>query len=287
MAPSNLFWRRLAYAGARYGPMPWLRYSPPLFGIAFGVALPEVRRTVLDNLRSILGKRNSVIEQLDILRTFTSYSRCLAESLAVERAEARLARTRTRGAEHLERALAAQGGLVIVTAHAGPWDSAARLLAEDHALEVVVAMAPETDLGARHLHDELRRRSGVRVVHVGKHPLDGLTLQHHVRRGGVVAIQLDRLPASGRGIEVTLFGQRRLVPLGPFVLGAHAAAPILPLFVRRCGFFDYELWAGPVIDLPRRPSAEALQAAAGQAAAAMERFIRAHPTQWFHFDGGK
>jgi KDO2-lipid IV(A) lauroyltransferase len=75
-----------------------------------------------------------------------------------------------------------------------------------------------------------------------------------------------------------------LVPEGPFVLAARSGVPVVPMFARRVGFFDYEFSVGPAIELSSRPSAAELSGAAGRAAAEMERFIRAHPTQWFHFD---
>ncbi|HLV22905.1 MAG TPA: hypothetical protein VKZ49_18580, partial [Polyangiaceae bacterium] len=87
--PGGLFWRRLAYAGARYGPAPWVRYSPALFGLAFAAALPEKRATIRDNLRRALGPRDPIAEQLDVLRTFRNYAYCLSEALGAERAEGR------------------------------------------------------------------------------------------------------------------------------------------------------------------------------------------------------
>jgi KDO2-lipid IV(A) lauroyltransferase len=62
---------------------------------------------------------------------------------------------------------------------------------------------------------------------------------------------------------------------------------VVPVFVRRVGYFEYELSIHPGLELPRRPSAGELREAARKAAAAMERFVREHPTQWFHFAEGK
>ena len=99
IAPDGELLRRLAYAGARYGPRLWLRHSPPLFGLAFGTALPKVRAAVRRNLRLVHGKRPALIEQLDVARTFTQYAHCLAEALAMDRPEAKQARRRIRGTD--------------------------------------------------------------------------------------------------------------------------------------------------------------------------------------------
>jgi predicted LPLAT superfamily acyltransferase len=55
------------------------------------------------------------------------------------------------------------------------------------------------------------------------------------------------------------------------------------VFARRLGFFDYELEVAEPIALGRRAAAEELRAAAQQAIDAMQSFVAASPTQWFHF----
>ena len=285
LATDGRIWRRLAYAGARFGPRWWLRFSPPVFGVAFGAALPRVRAQVRRNLWRVRGQRGALLDGLDVMKTFADYARCLAESLAMERPEALAATRRIRGEEYLEQAAATGRGIMLVTAHAGPWDAAARLLAGDQRADVMVVMVPEHDERARRLHDRVRERAGLRVAHVGVHPLDALPLLRHLKGGGIAAAQLDRVPGSARAIEVSLFGAPFRVPEGPFRLAAMAGAPVLPLFVRRVAHFDYEFWVAPPLLLGRRPSSSELKTAAQSAATEMERFIRAHPTQWFHFEG--
>jgi lauroyl/myristoyl acyltransferase len=282
-APGSAFWRQLAYAGARFGPEQWLRLSPPLFGVAFALALGPERRAVRENLRTVFGKRSPVEEGLDVARTFASYASCLAEALAGERPAVQHATKHFRDEAAIRALLESGRGLVIATAHVGAWDVAAPLLARDLELPVIVTMSAEADLGARALHDGVRTKNGVRVVHVGGHPLDALPLLHHLRAGGIVAVQMDRVPPGSRSLELRLFERAFRVPAGPFVLAALAEVPLLPLFVRRRGFLDYEVVAHGPIHLPARPSAGELRAAAERALGELERFIRANPTQWFRF----
>lgn len=283
LAHHSAFWRRLAYLGARYGPSAWVRYSPAFFGAAFAVALPEARRKVRENLRWVRGPVDALREEREVLETFVDYARCLAESLAADRPEAAGTRLDVAGGEHLERALANGRGAVIVTAHVGPWDAAARLLRRAVDADVIVAMVGEPDAAARSLHDAVRAKSGVRVVHVGAHPLDALPLLRHLREGGVVAFQLDRGAPNGRVLEVELFGRGFELPEGPFRLAALAGAPIVPLFARRRGFFDYAIEISAPLELPARAGHAALVEAASRAARSMEAFIRSAPTQWFQF----
>src|SRR5690606_39326217 len=97
----------------------------------------------------------------------------------------------------------------------------------------VLAMQRERDPEARAIQDAARQRAGVQVVHIGDGPLDGLPLLDHLRRGGVVAMQIDRVPPGMRSREVTFRGERWRAPEGPLTLAALSGAPILPVFTRR------------------------------------------------------
>ena len=171
---------------------------------------------------------------------------------------------------------------MLVTAHAGPWDAVARRFADEFGAKVAMVMEAEPDGSARALHDEVRRRSGALVLRVGENPTDGLSVLRHVRGGGVVAFQIDRSAQSGRSIRTSLFGRPFDVPEGPFRLAELAGAPLIPLFAAREGYFRYRVEVEPPLVLGR---GEALRDAARVAVEALERFLRAHPTQWFHFAG--
>lgn len=260
-----------------------MRGSPPWFGAFFALALPDVRRRVRENLRWIHGQRPNAVEQRDVLRTFSDYAACLAESLASDRDEARRARIGVVGAEHLRNAVAAGRGAILVTAHAGPWDVAARFFSERFGARVAVVMEAEPDPWARALHDDVRRRSGVEVLRIGSDPTDGLSVLRHLRSGGVAAFQIDRSSPSRRSVATSLFGRTFEVPEGPFRLAELARAPVIPLFAQRQGYFDYTIEVEPAISLGPGTGSEARQRAANASVEALERFVRAHPTQWFHF----
>ena len=260
-----------------------IEHSPKFFGTAFALALPEKRQRVLSNLRRVKGQRSFLTEQRDVVQTFTSYASCLAESLGIDRVDGQNTELTLRGAEHLHSALAVGRGVILVTAHIGPWDCAARLLAKDFSADVVVVMLAEPDEAARKVHDAVRERSGVRVMHVGDHPLDALPLLRHVRGGGIVAIQLDRAAPGGRALAVELFGTEESMPEGPFRLAALSGAPIVPIFAHRLGYFRYEFSIEAPIWVSRQATPTELRTAAACAAQAMQSFISRHPTEWFHF----
>lgn len=273
--------RRMAHWGALKGPRSLLRFAPRPIGAAFGIALPEMRRRVVRNLRRVHGSRGALREHLDAMSTLANYAACFAEAMGAARGDT-TPRVRVHGEGRLRDALAS-GGVVLVTAHVGPWELSAQLLGEELSADVVLVMEPEPNPEARELQDRWRSERGLRVLHIGAHPTDALPLVAHLKQGGVAALQMDRVPPSGRVLSVSLFGAPFDVPEGPFRLAALSGAKVVPVFARRVGFFDYELSVAEPIGFGRRASQAELSNGAQAAADAMQAFVAASPTQWFHF----
>jgi phosphatidylinositol dimannoside acyltransferase len=276
-------WRRLAYLGSRFGPRTWLKHSPGWFGVAFGVVLQHEREAVRRNLRRLFGVRSRWVEERDILRTFAAYAHCLAESLGSERADASAAQCAVSRREVLADLLRSGSGFVIGTAHTGGWDIAAQCLLKQSGRSVVLVMGREPDSRAQALQDTLRVKRGIDVIHAGDDALEGLALLRHLKSGGVVAVQLDRVPRGVRGVDVSLGRNPFRLPLGPFMLSSLAQVPLLPLFVARRGYYEYWIDVSSPVRLPPRVRLPELQAGAQQVARDLEAFLVANPEQWFNF----
>jgi KDO2-lipid IV(A) lauroyltransferase len=277
-------WRRAIRAGAVHGPDAFVRYSPPLFGLAFAAALPRMRARVLANLRRACGQRSAAVEAIDVARIFANFASSLTDAFAVasDRGERLVA-----SIEGEEAFLAARGlgrGLVVLTAHTSGWHAAGPVLATDEAQPALLVMRRERDPAAEAIQELARERVGARALRLdGSDPLAALPLLPHLRAGGVVAFQIDRLPPQTRGRRVRFLGEDVSLPEGPFRLAALAGAPVVVVLGRRIGFMRYALEASTPIHLPRRPSDVELDDAARRVAASVERFVRAHPTDWFDF----
>jgi lauroyl/myristoyl acyltransferase len=277
------FWRGLASFGATHAPRALVRYSPPAWALGFAVALPEARTRVRRNLRRVLGVRPNHEELTDVFRTFSHFASCLTEALAIGGARPPDVECVVEGAAHLDRAISRARGIILVTAHTGGWETAGPLLKRDFDLDVMIAMQSEQDEDARRIQDRARARSGIKVVHVGHDPLAVLPLFTHLRRGGVLGVQIDRAPDAMRSLPVEFLGAPWRVPSGPFELARATGAPILPVFTRRLGYLRYEIQLSPLIEVQPKAPPSALVEAAREATIEMERFIRAYPTHWFDF----
>ncbi|HEY2516134.1 MAG TPA: hypothetical protein VGI39_34925, partial [Polyangiaceae bacterium] len=208
------FWRKLARFGAARGPEWWVRYSPPFFGWAAALAVPSARRAVHQNLLRVRGPRGRVKDAIDVAKTFGTYAGCLAEVLSNGSKNQRLPGAILRGEHNVDVALASGTGIVLVTAHTAGWEIVGPLLQREHGREVVMVMAPEPDERARRLQDEARLAIGLRVAHVGD-PMAPLALLKELRRGSIVALQIDRLPPGMKTRSVDLLGARGAIPEGP------------------------------------------------------------------------
>jgi KDO2-lipid IV(A) lauroyltransferase len=280
-------WRRWAYLGARFGPRAFVRWSPPLIGLAFAVALPQARAQVRRNLRRVYGARDELTELRDVAATFASFAACLAESLAGGRLEAKRASYRVRGAERFEALRASGQGLLLATAHVGPWDAAAQALRAFVDEPILLVMGGEADDAAADLQDVVRRGTGLEVCRVGRHPLDALPALDWLRAGKMVAVQMDR-PVPTGALRVPLFGRPFSLPRGPFALARLAGVPLLPVFASRRGFFDYRIDVGHPIAPPVGTGRSDFERAARAFGRQFEQHLRGHATQWFHFtDAGE
>ena len=280
----SVLWRRAMRAGVLKGPDAFVRYSPPVFGLLFGALLKKHRRAVQRNIHLALKDAGPVAEAAAVAQVFTNFASCLTEAFLIGSGRPERLSARCVNHDLFQRSSKKGRGVILATAHTGGWQAAGPVLSSVYSADVLMVMQRERDGRAQALQDDARDRAGVRMAHVGGSPFDSLPLLAHLRRGGVLALQVDRVPKGMRGHAVELFGEPFQIPEGPLVLASLSGAPILPVFTRRLGFMEYEVLLGQAIELPRKPSAEVLDRAARHLAGEMERFVRANPTQWFHFE---
>ena len=276
------FWRAFARWGATRMPRWFLRGTPGPIGVGIGLSQPSIRAQIIDNLRLMHGERSPLEEGFDVAATLSNFGHCLAEGLAAAGDGPPDFRYTVESREHLVRARDEKKGAVLVTAHVGSWDVAGSVM-NLRGFDLAIAMAPERDPAARAISDEARARTGVKVIHVGDDPLAALPLVRHVRSGGAVALQIDRVPPGMRAYPARLFGRPWTVPFGPFQLAQVTGAPIIPVFTARLGFVHHLVHADPPIHVPKRASPLEMQNAIAATTSAVETFIRRFPTQWFHF----
>ncbi len=184
------------------------------------------------------------------------------------------------GLEHLEEALARGKGVILVSAHVGPFNTLTQWF---------VMMGYNVTIPVEHLKDErmldllldLRRRRGVNITPLGgSAPLRAMIAA--LRKNELVLITGDRA-VVGESVERTFFGAQARLPLGPVTLAQRTGAMI----VGAIGWREPQKRVGgrfsPVsLALPEedRSNADKLHS---RIVEAMEEAIKAHPEQWVVF----
>ncbi len=263
---NRLFYYRIAQTAASTLPRPArLRLARGL-GRLLSRAVPAERRAVRSNLARVLP--GAPPRELDrrVSETFANFGAFFADLLTLNRQPAAALGAYVACAEgehHLDAALAAGRGVVLLTAHLGNWEFAGRLLSSRGRRTAHVVLSAEQDQA---LERYLR--------------LDSPQLRFVTRRRAeLVAMQADR-PTGGRGDAIVpFFGEPAAFPIGPFVLARAAGAAVVTAFCAMAPGGRYRLEIDPPIWV--KPGEEA--SALATTVAALERVIRAYPTQWFNF----
>jgi lauroyl/myristoyl acyltransferase len=284
LALDGLFWRRLAQLGACRAPASFVRWAPPVVGVAIAIAAPGVRRTIAHELERARGPVGAGRSAIDVARTFANFASCLTEVLSTGSKNGQVPEAVVHGEHRVGPLLASGRGIIFATAHTAGWEIMGPLLAREHDLRVTMVMQRERDASARELNDSKRRaQGGLNIVHVGDDPLASLPLLGQLRDGGVVAMQVDRVPTGMTARPVTLFGRPGAIPEGPLRLAQLTGAPIVPVFSARTGHRRYAVYVREPVTVSRHADTHEIDTAAQQLADALGAFVSEHPTQWFPF----
>jgi lauroyl/myristoyl acyltransferase len=186
------------------------------------------------------------------------------------------------GEQHVEAALAAGRGAILLTAHLGNWELGGVLLGRRHPVSVVYV---------RDQFPELERfrsllRGGGEVEEIAVEPgggLSSLPVLRALRDNRLVGMQGDR-DFDGRGVWLPFFGAPAPFPRGPFVLSQRTGAPLIPTFITYTPELRFRVELAPPIRIESAGDPElALGDAMRSWVQALEDAIRRHPAQWYTF----
>jgi len=275
-----VFWRRTLVWGLRTFPPPIQRATMPLWSAFFYAQVPHVRRAIESNLSWLLGL-STPRKQLLAFRTFTNYCQSIANAYLPYLGAELDVDVRLSGAEHLRDSLRPDRGVILATGHLGNWQLGPYFLGLHGLPPVTVVMTEEPERGTQQILDELRDKK-MRVVYPNRSALLSLDLRATLRRGELVAFQMDRPTAEG-GLRVACAGREATFAVGPALLARTCDVPVLPVFFPSEGrkihiMIEPPLWA------PRtRDRQHDLHQLTTLLAEVYERMIRRYPDQWFNF----
>ncbi len=176
----------------------------------------------------------------------------------------------------LRGAMRGERGFVLAASHTGNWDLAACGLASRVPLLVVTKRLSMGSLDA--LWQSSRARMGVRLTGAAGALRRGRAM---VEAGGAVAMMIDQVPARRRhAVRAVFLGAPAWVDRSPATLAARAGVPLVVGASRRDERGVQRLEVLEVVDPPRAAADAWIREATLRATAALDAFVRAHPTQW-------
>jgi KDO2-lipid IV(A) lauroyltransferase len=278
----GLWWRKFAYLGCVYGPEWWKRYSPPAIAAIIYALVAPGRRAAVSNMERILGDGDPRRARVAALRMFAEFAHCMTETMEHYGPRPRPVRFDMPDRDAVAETLKKGRGAVVVTAHFGNWDIAAKVL-RTYDRPINLVMAREVNATTHQYVHEARARSGVRIIYSDTSVFSSLNMIRALQRNELVAMQLDRPMGAGGTRLLPFFGAPAPFPSGPFVLARLSGVPLMPVFIPRLGTRHYAIRVGAPLAIPRERDPHVQRQVMGQVVQALEDIIREFPSQWFQF----
>ncbi len=240
------------------------------------------RENVKDNLKRVFPDMDDKDIARLALNTFRNYSEYLVDYGRFKTIDReRLFKVLTcDGLEHLQGALAAGNGAIVVTVHIGNWELGG-IFAAKLGIKTNVVTAHEGVLEIDAIKERYRKDHNVNTLIIGDSPFSTIELMSALKRNELIAMLVDRSGASGMGGDITVdfFNRPFQFPKGPLILSRMTGAAIIPAFVVKVRG-SYKTIIAPALFAP---SEGEFTACARRIMLVFEDAIRRYPDQWYNF----
>jgi lauroyl/myristoyl acyltransferase len=183
-----------------------------------------------------------------------------------------------------------KGGILLMS-HMGNWEVAAHLLSKvvpDLNLMLYMGIRDKEEI--ENIQKQSVSGDGIRIVGVDQasgSPFDIVEGIRFLQGGGFVSMAGDVVWRQGqRSLTGEFLGHPVRLPEAPFVLALVSGAPLIVFFAFRTPDGQYRFSAQPPISVTapnRRDRQIALRSAAQLYLRYLEKAVREHPYQWYHF----
>lgn len=184
---------------------------------------------------------------------------------------------RLRGAEHIQRALEKNSGLIIISAHLGNWEVGLQCLAHYLQKPVTVVVKKVRYRFFDRRVARMRTRFGTRMI-LKKGALS--EMRRTLGRGEVLGLLIDQ-SRRAEGLAVKFFGRTVATTPSAALLARRCKSPVLPTFCVRNKTGGFTLQVEPALELQSTHDLHADLVANTQImTAAVEKAVRRYPEQW-------
>jgi Kdo2-lipid IVA lauroyltransferase/acyltransferase len=243
------------------------------------LALPGRQRIALENLAQAFPQMTGAERRALCRRSWQHLGLVFVELCALlsRPLDDLLSRITVEGREHLDRAMAAHGRVLVLTGHLGNWE----VLSLAHRVTPYPLAVVVRPLDARWLNplaERLRLRTGVELIDKRGALRPVLSA---LSRGGMVGILLDQNAARPEGVFVPFFGRLASTSRSVALLALRTGAPVVPIFARRERDGRHRIIVRAPLDVPETGDREAAVAElTRRCTEVIEAAIREAPEQW-------
>jgi predicted LPLAT superfamily acyltransferase len=177
-------------------------------------------------------------------------------------------------------------GLIFLTAHVGGWQASMGALSFCNVPVNLLIHRDEADVDSSFFEQHGTKGTPFRIIDPAEEMGGMLTIMDALKRGELVSMMGDRVFGSSKNtVRVSFLGGFIRLPFSAYKVASVTGSPIATCFSYRIGQGRY----GMIVDrITRAPSgmgrkAEAFVEYAAEFAKGLERFVEAHPHQFYNF----
>jgi lauroyl/myristoyl acyltransferase len=191
--------------------------------------------------------------------------------------------------EYLDEVAGKKAGAIFVMSHIGNWELAAEML-NCKGLPIMLYLGAKHKEQVERIHKEKLAESGVRIVTTSEKESSPFALLEGInflREGGIVSMTGDRLWGNQRSVKVNFLGHEVQLPDTPHLFALMSGAPLITFFVNQKSPGKYHIVVSrgrQVLAASRQDRKNAVLASAQAYADQLEKMVRQHPFEWYHFE---
>ena len=173
-------------------------------------------------------------------------------------------------------------GVLLLTAHLGNWEVGGFMLAEVR-MPIHVVLVPDIFPGVERARRRLHQRRGVTEIPIDRSFVPTLSVMRALEENGIVAMQGDR-DFNNTGMALPFFGKEAFFPRGPLRVAMATGTTVLPAFIIQRPDGRYRAVVEEPLEITNEGDRdEALRTNLTRYVTVLERYVRAHPSQWYCF----
>lgn len=258
-----------------------------LTGLLLFRLLPGRRRVAIDNIRQALPHMQQSPEWTcpletpeEIAReTFIHIGTSLVETCRLYhgRGEDLVDGIEIRGREHYDAAQAKGKGIIILSGHCGNWELMALACSRQFSASMSVVARRQNNPYLNRMVEKMRMNYDNRVIYKNNALRNMIAV---IRKGGVIGLLVDQTVFPKEGVMIPFLGRTAWASKAPVIMARKTGVSILPTFHHREGG-HHILTIHPECVFEGADSNEGLVANVKHYSEYIERFIIAHPTNWY------